>query len=60
MKKPSFPKPKTKKTPIGKAFEMTKGEMPKGPKGPEAMRQTPAAPPFGRSKKTRGMFSPTF
>ena len=51
MKKMGFGKPKIKKTPVSKAFE-----LPKGPKGPEAMRKTPSAPPFGRVKRSRGMF----
>lgn len=56
MKKFGFKKPKA--SPLGKAFGVGKGlGMPKGPKGPEAMRKTPA-PSFGRVKRTRGAFGP--
>lgn len=56
MKKFGFKKPKA--TPLGKAFGGGKAfGMPKGPKGPEPMRSTPA-PSFGRVKRTRGTFGP--
>jgi hypothetical protein len=45
-------KPKVKPTQIGRAFD-----MPKGPKGPQPMRKTPAPPPFGRIKAPRGTSS---
>lgn len=55
MKKVGFKKPKVKPTQLGRAFE-----MPKGPKGPQPMRATPAAPPFGRTKRPRGTMGPAF